>query len=126
VIKGIKASSRVMAQSLINSQTPLKTWYQLTNIELDKAETTKLIATINAVKSLDKTDEAQLTLKTEQLEWHLKTLINNKSNTGWTTTGHTAIDVPVFAYGNGFESFYGYMDNTDIAKKLISLIQNPD
>jgi alkaline phosphatase len=115
-----------MAQSIIKSQTPLKTWYQLTNIELDKAETTKLIATINAVKSLDKTDEAQLTLKTEQLEWHLKTLINNKSNSGWTTTGHTAIDVPVFAYGNGFEAFYGYMDNTDIAKKLISLIQNLD
>lgn len=126
VIKGVKASSRVMAQSLIKSQTPLKTWYQLTNIELDKAETTKLIATISAVKSLDKTDEAQLTLKTEQLEWHLKTLINHKSNTGWTTTGHTAIDVPVFAYGNGFEAFYGYMDNTDIAKKLISLIQNLD
>lgn len=38
------------------------------------------------------------------------------------TGDHTAVMVPVFAYGPGAEKFTGIMDNTDIAKKIISLL----
>ena len=34
---------------------------------------------------------------------------------GWTSFGHTAVDVPVFAYGPGWEHFAGHHDNTNIA-----------
>ncbi|EKE82105.1 alkaline phosphatase [Idiomarina xiamenensis] len=49
------------------------------------------------------------------------------TGTGWTTSGHTAVDVPVLAAGPGAEHFSGYMDNTDIAKALFKVIggQNP-
>lgn len=38
------------------------------------------------------------------------------------TGDHTAIMVPVFAYGPGAENFAGIMENTDIAKKIMSLL----
>ena len=40
----------------------------------------------------------------------------------FTTGGHTAVMVPVFAYGPGAENFTGIMDNTDIAKKIMNLL----
>ncbi len=37
---------------------------------------------------------------------------------GWTTSSHTASNVPVYAIGAGSELFSGRMDNTDIPKKI--------
>ena len=51
--------------------------------------------------------------------------INDRSYTGWTTRGHTAIDVQVFSYGKNAQQFQGSMDNTDIAKKLSRVILSP-
>lgn len=42
-------------------------------------------------------------------------------NPEWSTKGHTAIPVPIYAYGPGSQLFTGVIDNTDIAKKIISL-----
>ncbi|WP_423130457.1 alkaline phosphatase [Gaoshiqia sp. Z1-71] len=42
----------------------------------------------------------------------------------YNTGSHTGVMVPVFAFGPGAEQFTGIMDNTDIAKKIISLIEN--
>ncbi|GLP95580.1 alkaline phosphatase [Paraferrimonas sedimenticola] len=52
----------------------------------------------------------------------LKALLDTRTNTGWTTSGHTAVDVPVMAKGRGAELFIGYQDNTEIATKLMSLL----
>ena len=38
--------------------------------------------------------------------------------------GHTAIMVPVFAYGPGAEQFTGIMENTDVHKKMKQLLLN--
>jgi len=38
------------------------------------------------------------------------------------TGGHTAIMVPVFAYGPGAEHFSGIQDNTDLNKKIMQLL----
>lgn len=40
----------------------------------------------------------------------------------YSTGDHTAIMVPVFAYGPGAELFSGIQENTDIPKKIISLL----
>jgi len=52
----------------------------------------------------------------------IKKLIDNRSNTGWTTGGHTGMDVQVFASGPASKLFGGYQDNTDIALKILSLL----
>lgn len=51
----------------------------------------------------------------------IKKLIDKRTNTGWTSSGHTAIDVPVFAFGQHSELFNGKLDNTDIAKLIFTL-----
>lgn len=50
-------------------------------------------------------------------------LIDARTNTGWTTTGHTAIDVQIFAMGPQKELFEGKLDNTDIAKRIFELLE---
>ena len=40
----------------------------------------------------------------------------------WTTTNHTGVNVPLFAFGPGSQEFTGVMDNTDIAKKIAWLM----
>lgn len=42
-------------------------------------------------------------------------ILNQKSRLGWTSKGHTASAVPVFAIGAGAERFTGWHDNTEIA-----------
>ncbi len=41
-----------------------------------------------------------------------------KMNPGFTTSGHTAQLIPVFAYGPGSELFYGTYENTDIYRRM--------
>lgn len=52
----------------------------------------------------------------------IRHIIDLRSNTGWTTSGHTGMDVQVFAAGPAADLFKGYQDNTDIALKLHSLL----
>ena len=40
----------------------------------------------------------------------------------YTTTGHTGIVVPVFAFGPGADEFGGFYENTDIFKKIKALL----
>ena len=54
----------------------------------------------------------------------IKQVIDVRTNTGWTTGGHTGVDVPVFAAGRGAEQFKGQIDNTDIAKKIFNLLNS--
>ena len=41
----------------------------------------------------------------------------------YTTGGHTGVAVPVYAFGPGAEQFTGFMENTDIAKKMMKLLK---
>ncbi len=56
----------------------------------------------------------------------IKKIIDIKTNTGWGSISasgtHTAVDVPVYAFGKGSEQFKGQIDNTDIAKKIFTLL----
>ncbi|WP_042224367.1 alkaline phosphatase [Oceanobacillus manasiensis] len=43
-------------------------------------------------------------------------LISNRANIGWTSSNHTAADVPLYVYGPGAENYTGFHDNTDLPK----------
>lgn len=51
-------------------------------------------------------------------------ILNQKSRLGWTTHGHTASAVPVFAIGVGAEHFTGWHDNTEIAPLIYEATQS--
>jgi alkaline phosphatase len=50
-------------------------------------------------------------------------ILNNNAGIAYTSYAHTAIPVPVMAIGRDSYIFEGYYDNTDIAKKLASIIR---
>lgn len=52
----------------------------------------------------------------------LSHIINSKAGIGWTTYSHTGVPVPVFAKGSGEDLFKGYYDDTDLPKKIMSIL----
>ncbi|KAI8143052.1 alkaline-phosphatase-like protein [Fennellomyces sp. T-0311] len=48
------------------------------------------------------------------LENILTDMVSRRANIGWTTHGHTAVDVNLYAYGEGTEWLRGSHENTDI------------
>lgn len=50
-------------------------------------------------------------------------ILNRKAGIGWTSYSHTGIPVPTYASGTGENLFDGYYDNTDIFKKLVSIMK---
>lgn len=53
----------------------------------------------------------------------LRDIVRYHTRTGWTTSGHTADDVPVMAAGPWAEHFRGSQDHTDIANQYIEWIK---
>ncbi|TMP31698.1 alkaline phosphatase [Pseudoalteromonas rubra] len=110
VVAKVKASVKELTNTLYDIKPELmaSSWSELTGLPFDK-ETKKLLT------------RAQKESK-EAFYKAANKLINDASYTGWTTKGHTAIDVQIFAYGEGRDAFIGSLNNTQIADKLISYI----
>ena len=62
--------------------------------------------------------EETLYAKTEPLAVAAKRIMSQVAKLGWSTTGHSAGYVPVFAVGAGSKLFVGKLDNTDIPKHI--------
>ena len=108
LLQGIKASPASIAEQAIaidNWQTQLK---QTLGFEVNKDE-------------LQRLSNARMQGKAA-FETSLKQVIDSRSFTGWTTSGHTGGDVQVFAAGPAADLFKGNQDNTDIAEKMMSLL----
>lgn len=53
------------------------------------------------------------------LNYTVGPIISKRANIGWTTTGHTGEDVPLYIYApNNCEKLSGVVENTDIAKYM--------
>lgn len=48
-------------------------------------------------------------------------ILNKRARIAWTTLGHTAANVPVYAIGVGADQFKGWQDNTSIPTKIFQL-----
>ena len=55
---------------------------------------------------------------------HTLGILNKKSRLGWTSGGHTASAVPIFAIGVGAEHFTGWHDNSEIAPLIYQATQS--
>ncbi|MFB4159015.1 alkaline phosphatase [Geomicrobium sp. JSM 1781026] len=58
----------------------------------------------------------------ETVEEGIARVISDRALVGWTTTGHTAVDVPVYAYGPTEEQYRATLDNTEIPKMMIDAL----
>jgi alkaline phosphatase len=61
----------------------------------------------------------------EPLAVTLSHILNNKAGMAWTSYKHTGVPVPTFAMGVGQDMFNGYYDNTDVAKKMMKVMNVP-
>ncbi|MBO4304340.1 MAG: alkaline phosphatase, partial [Lentisphaeria bacterium] len=59
----------------------------------------------------------------KKLHIALRGIMSKKAGIGWTTTGHTAVPVLTTSVGACSEKFAGYIENTDISKKIKELLQ---
>lgn len=104
----LKASPMSIAKQLVSSKDKEKLAGDLLGFELSKEES-------NRLGNMNSTDVKDFYIA-------LTALLDKRSNTGWTTDGHTAVDVPVFAKGPGAEMFRGFQDNTQIAERIFTLL----
>lgn len=133
VIQGVKHTATEISRQLLQisaAEVPAL-WKSLTGIELKTQELQALQQALQIAKQavgsqpltnldgLTKTQEEAL----KALQGAVKAPINHYSKTGWTSGAHTAIDVPVLAWGKQRADFAGFQDNTDIAAKLIGYLE---
>ena len=58
----------------------------------------------------------------DQLEAALSEIIGRRAVVGWTSGGHTAVDVGLYGYGPGAGRFTGHHDNTHVGSELAALL----
>ncbi|MBL4764822.1 MAG: alkaline phosphatase [Colwellia sp.] len=124
-LRSMKHSPTYIAKELVKNKITPAIAATLFNFELSNDDITLLIHSKNTaiLNNITKIKKLQSTSTLEfSLALTIKQIMNKYSYTGWTSGGHTAIDVPVFAFGKRSELFGGYQDNTDIAKKIFSLL----
>lgn len=109
-LKGVKGS----LSALTTAATKAKKWKDFGEDYLGLALSKK---EIKSLKKARRDGE-------EALYAAIAAIIDTHSNTGWTTDGHTAVDVQVFAYGKGAAHFAGSYDNTELPKKLFGLMES--
>jgi alkaline phosphatase len=52
----------------------------------------------------------------------LTQVVGHRAGVGWTTGGHTAVDVNLYAFGPGRESFIGNLDNAEVGRRIAQLM----
>jgi len=52
----------------------------------------------------------------------LATITSARAHIGWTSWGHTAVDVNLYAYGRGSASISGSMENSELGSKIETLM----
>ena len=50
-------------------------------------------------------------------------LLDQRTRTGWSTDGHTAVDVPLYAFGPGSDAFGGVMQNEMVGRALMDAVR---
>ncbi|WP_227006604.1 alkaline phosphatase [Shewanella donghaensis] len=108
LLHSIQASPTEIAKQVIATDDWKATFNNLIGFEASEAEFSQL----NTARMQGE----------KQLNITILNIIDLRTNTGWTSLGHTALDVQVFAAGPGARLFSGHQDNTEIAIKMMSLL----
>jgi len=57
------------------------------------------------------------------LDAKLAELVSTRAGIGWTTYGHTGVDVGVYAFGPGAERLHGVLHNDELGRRLAELLR---
>ncbi|ASS95062.1 alkaline phosphatase [Peribacillus simplex NBRC 15720 = DSM 1321] len=112
-IKAAKRTPDFMADAIVKGADVEKTLKQYINQNEVKLTDDEIKTVTEAAKSKNVTN----------VDNAIEAIFDNRTNTAWTTGGHTGEDVPVYAYGPYKERFAGQVDNTDHAKIIFDLLK---
>ncbi|WP_458354026.1 alkaline phosphatase [Peribacillus frigoritolerans] len=112
-IKAAKRTPDFMADAIVKGADVEKTLKQYINQNVVKLTDGEIKTVTEAAKSKNVTN----------VDNAIEAIFDNRTNTAWTTGGHTGEDVPVYAYGPYKERFAGQVDNTDQAKIIFDLLK---
>jgi alkaline phosphatase len=111
VIDAAKRTPDYMAEAIANGASVEETLSQYVDIELTGKE---MASVKEAAAAKDKVD----------IDNAIEKIFDKRSGTGWTTSGHTGDDVPVYAFGPQKEKFAGMIDNTNQAELIFEILKN--
>ena len=126
IVREINASAKSLTKALLASpNTWQNIWLRETKISLSPKSQEDFQTAIDAWDAILKTEGKNnlIEKKVSAIQQIVIKLINQHSHTGWTSNGHTADDVQIFSMGRSRELFFGSMDNTDIAKKIFTILE---
>ncbi|MFE4814330.1 alkaline phosphatase [Peribacillus simplex] len=112
-IKAAKRTPDFMADAIVKGADVEKTLKQYIDQNEVKLTDSEIKTVTEAAKSKNVTN----------VDNAIEAIFDNRTNTAWTTGGHTGEDVPVYAYGPYKERFAGQVDNTDHAKIIFDLLK---
>ena len=85
-----------------------------------------MVITANEEKELKKafvtSKDGKTRVRALQLGKTAGIIMSHKAGIGWTSGAHTALPVLTTSWGKGSENFTGFIENTDIAKKLKAVL----
>ena len=82
-----------------------------------------MVLTAKEIEQLKQAFDKKSSKKSEPLAVAARIVMSAKAGVGWTSGSHTALPVLTTSRGVGAERFAGFIDNTDISKKLKELIR---
>ena len=74
-------------------------------------------------KAIVKGKNGKTRISATRLGREARIIMSSKAGVGWTSGAHTALPVLTTSYGNGAEKFTGFLENTDISKRLKELLR---
>ena len=107
-IKNLKASPTEIAKQLVSEKNKGLVASDLLGFALTQEE----VNSLNLIESNEPKSFYKAICK----------ILDERSDTGWTTSGHTGVDVQIFARGKASERFNGHLDNTQIGQILFELL----
>ncbi|MFG6149237.1 alkaline phosphatase [Halobacillus sp. B23F22_1] len=100
VVQGVSATGDHMAEQLNEDKSNIaQVVEEYTGLELTDDE-------VETIRSAEKPNEA------------INNVVSDRALVGWTSSVHTGVDVPIYAYGPSSDDFSGLVENTDLPKKM--------
>ena len=107
ILKNVTATGDFMASQINEDQSNIKeVILNYTGISLTEAEVTKIKQARDSAIQIN-------------------SIISERALVGWTHTGHTGTDIPVYAFGPQAHKFAGLIENTDFPKLMAEAMKIP-
>ncbi len=95
--------------------------YMAGQLNSDRSNVTDVVEEYAAITLTN--EEAQSIQQSDNPSLAINQTISDYAGVGWSTTSHTGIEVPIYAYGPGSDHFRGLIDNTDVPQTMAALLQ---